>query len=159
MLLLLDQIAELDASIQNQLRNFQTHHLETIPGIGMHTLAVLIAELGDDLAQRFTGPEALVAFCGLAPKVRHSGNRTPLSAPISKRGSSRARRALGLAAVIAARWNPVLREFYERKLAQGKPKRVAHSAVARKLIHLMWGVARGGIAFDPLFAKPAAAPC
>jgi len=59
---MLNQIAELDASIQEQLLHFQTHHLETIPGIGVQTLAVLIAELGDNFTQRFTGPEALVAL-------------------------------------------------------------------------------------------------
>ena len=54
-----------------------------------------------------------------------------------------------MAALSACRYNPVIRPFYERLRAAGKPVKVARCAAARKLLHLAWAVATTGQAFDP----------
>ena len=52
-------------------------------------------------------------------------------------GRSYLRRMLYMAAVVAARWNPVIRTFYQRLLAAGKPKKLALTACMRKLVLIL----------------------
>ena len=52
-------------------------------------------------------------------------------------GRVKVRRVLSMAAVVAARYNPILRVFYSRLVAAGKPKKVALTAVMRKLVVLL----------------------
>ena len=58
-----------------------------------------------------------------------------------------------LATLSAARYNPLIKAFYDRLRAAGKPKKVARCAAARKLVHLAWAVVRKGRAFDPLYQQ------
>jgi transposase len=75
------------------------------------------------------------ALPGLAPYIRESGQSR------GKRrirgGRSSARRLLYMAALVASRHNPVLKAFYLRLLAKGKPKKLALIAVARKLVVML----------------------
>lgn len=112
--------------------------LQSIPGIGLLTASWLVVE-----TLNFTlcpTPEAATSYAGLAPQVRQSGTSVRRQARLGHRGNSRLRTALYLASLSAARWNPILRTFYERLRAAGKPKKVAHCAVARKLLHIAWAV-------------------
>lgn len=69
--------------------------------------------------------------------------------PITKHGSPYLRRALWLAANRARQYDPGLRAFYDRKRAEGKPHRVAVTAVARKLCHIVFAVMRDQVPYDP----------
>ena len=69
--------------------------------------------------------------------------------PITKVGSPYLRRAMWLAADAARRFDPKLREFYEKKRAEGKCHRVAVTAVARKLCHIVFAVMRDQVPYDP----------
>lgn len=62
------------------------------------------------------------------------------------------RRALYMPAISAKRFNPLIRTFCERLEAQGKPKMVVIGAVMRKLVHLLFGVLKGGKPFDPAYS-------
>src|SRR5262249_650430 len=75
---------------------------------------------------------------------------------IGHAGNRRLRTALYLATLSAARHNPVIRPFYQRLLAAGKPKKVARCAAARKLLQLAWAVVKHKRPFDlvPLFYLP-----
>jgi transposase len=66
-------------------------------------------------------------------------------------GNSRLRTALYMASLSALRINPVIKCFYERLRASGKPHKVAHCAAARKLLHLAWAVVTKAQPFDPAY--------
>jgi transposase len=61
------------------------------------------------------------------------------------------RTALYLATLSAAQHNPVIRAFYQRLLAAGKPKKVARCAAARKLLQLTWAVVKHKRPFDSAY--------
>jgi len=65
-------------------------------------------------------------------------------------GRPQARKLLYVAALVASRRNPLLRSFYQRLLAKGKPKKVALIAVARKLVVILNGMLRAKQDWAPL---------
>jgi transposase len=113
--------------------------LKTIKGIGIKsTLAFLasVPELGR------VNNKAAAALIGVAPFVRQSGT---MKAPARIHGGRAAVRSiLYMAAVSASRHNPVLRPFYERLIAKGKPPKVALIAVLRRLVVFANAVLRSG---------------
>jgi transposase len=122
----------------------------TIPGVSYTTGAQIVAEIGD--VSRFRSASALVSYAGLNSSVNQSGKFDSGGGPITKHGSPYLRRALWLAANRARQYDPALRSFYERKRAEGKCHRVAVTAVARKLCHIVFAVMRDGVPYDP--ARP-----
>ena len=81
--------------------------------------------------------------------LRESGKRIRGRPTIGHGGNKRLRTALYLATLNAAWFNPVIREFYTRLIAAGKPSKVARCAAARKLLQMAWGVVHAGKPFDP----------
>ena len=126
----------------------QKQLLDTIPGLGETTIALLLAEVN---FQAFDQAREVAAFTGLVPRRQESGTlrgRTRLS----KVGSSRLRRALYMPAIVAIRHNPLIRGQYQRLLANGKSKMAAIGAAMRKLVHIAFGVLKSGKPFDPNIA-------
>jgi transposase len=109
--------------------------LMSIPGVGAGVAVTLMAAIGD--ISRFPSPRKLVAYLGLDPKVRQSGDEPARRGPISKRGNAQARSVLVEAAWTALRQPGPLRAFGERLRAR-KGAQVAAVAVARKLACLCW---------------------
>jgi transposase len=111
--------------------------LQTVPGIGPHTAATLLGELGR--LARFTDARALVAYVGFYPAISESGERAarPHLSPV---GSRIARQALYLAAVNAVRRSAESRTIYLRKKAQGKTAKQALIVVAVKLLHTVYAM-------------------
>jgi transposase len=106
--------------------------LEAITGVGTLTALSVLAELPElgTLNRR-----QAAALAGLAPHPRESGQwqgRRTIGG-----GRAAVRRALYMAALVAARSNPLLKVFYQRLRTAGKPAKVALTAVMRKLIVLM----------------------
>lgn len=124
--------------------------LETIPGIGPGTSAMIIAEFGD--VSRFHDAGNMASFCGLTPRQRQSGTSVRGRSMLSKTGSSHIRHALYMPALSAIRYNPVIRAFRARLLANGKHKMIIVGAVMRKLVYLAYGVLKSGRPFDPTLA-------
>lgn len=139
---LLQQLALLDAqrlqleaeitALMDRLPQFIT----SIPGIGPVTGAIILAEIGD--VHRFAAPEKLVAYAGIDPTVYQSGQFTASQTRMSKRGSPHLRHALWQAAFMATLHDPQLRDFYQRKRAEGKAHATAVGAVCRKLLHRIY---------------------
>jgi transposase len=130
------EIALLDHKIAEQaIRWPGLTRLLTIPGVDIGTAAAVVAAVGD--IRRFPNPQALVAYLGLDPKVRQSGNEPARYGHISKRGNPQARSVLVEAAWIAVRSPGPLRAFWER-LRTRKGAQIAAVAVARKLVVLCW---------------------
>lgn len=109
----------------------QVERLTGIPGVGQRTAWLLLAAL-PELGTLQRGQAA--ALAGLAPYNHDSGPQR--GQRHIAHGRPLARRALYMAALVAARFNPVLRPFYLRLRAAGKPGKVALVALMRKLAEL-----------------------
>jgi transposase len=126
--------------------NAQKKLLETIPGVGKTVIALILSMQCNP--KRFSHPKQLAAFAGLNPKHRQSGTSVHGKSYISKTGDSSLRRILYMPAIVAKQHNPILKVFYERLLASGKPKMLAICAVMRKLLHIIYGVLKSGKPFN-----------
>jgi transposase len=115
------------------------HLLRTIKGLGAVSVLTLIAavpELGH------LDNKQAAALIGVAPFVHKSGT---LTAPARIQGGRAAvRRVLYMAAVTASRHNPILKPFYERLIARGKPAKLALVALMRRLVIFANAVLRSG---------------
>ena len=126
------QIEALDCQILEYYEKFDCY-LHTIPGIGMIAAATILAEIGD--INRFKSSSALVAFAGIDPTVRQSGEFSSTHNHMSKRGSPYLRHAIFLAATTCSFHNSPLNAYYKKKRDQGKHHLTATGAVARKLVN------------------------
>ena len=115
--------------------------LHTITGIGKTLAAVILSEIGGDIS-KFSSVPKLVAYAGLYPKNRQSGESIHSNGHISKRGSPYLRRAIWLASFVAAFKDPVIHQFYERKRADGKDHMNAMGHVCHKLLSIIFAVLR-----------------
>ena len=111
--------------------------LTSVPGIGKTIARTLIAEMPE--LGRLNRKE-VAALAGLAPFTRQSGTWRGRS--FIGGGRTSVRTALFMGAMVAKRYNPVLKAFFDRLVAAGKPKMVALIAVARKLITILNAVLR-----------------
>ena len=93
----------------------------------------------------------IAALVGVAPLARDSG--TLKHKRLVWGGRAPVRAALFMAALVGTRCNPVLRAFYRRLLAAGKPKKVALTACMRKLLTILNAMMRRGTALAPLGAR------
>jgi len=124
-----EEIAQLEKS--DAMLAGQVQRLMGIQGVGQRTAWLLLAAL-PELGTLQRGQAA--ALAGLAPYNHDSG---PLRGQRHiAHGRALARTALYMAALVAARCNPVLKPFYERLRAAGKPGKVALVALMRKLVEL-----------------------
>ncbi len=132
--------------------------LLSIPGIGVTTAPVLLAELPN--IGEFM-PKGLAAFAGLSPQEHSSGSTARRPGRISRMGSERLRRALYMCALSSKRRNPALAGFVARLTAVGKPPKVILLAVARKLLVFAHAIIRTQTRFElaaGLAGQPEPAP-
>jgi transposase len=115
----------------------ENHVIMSIPGIGPITGSVIIGKICD--INRFENAEKLVAFAGIDPVIKESGKQRSQRS-ISKRGDSALRSAIYQSTLAAIRGNPVISEFYHRKVDGGMPKKKAMVAASRKQCHIIWSV-------------------
>jgi transposase len=148
------QMKQLDGPIRGILA-VQQELLATVPGFGPVVAATVLAELGD--VTRFAGAKdpakAVVAVAGIDPKPDDSGQRASYRR-MSKRGSPYLRQALYQAAFAAWQHDAQLGALYRRKLAEGKPHRVALNAVANKLCHIVYACLRDGRPYEVRDSAP-----
>ena len=140
------QIEALDIEIMKYYEQFDCY-LHTIPGIGIIAAATILAEIGD--INRFKSSSALVAFAGIDPTVRQSGEFSSTHNHMSKRGSPYLRHAIFLAATTCSFHNSPLNAYYKKKRDQGKHHLTATGAVARKLTTVIYAVLRDSKPYEP----------
>jgi len=130
------EIAEVERLIAKQALAWpEIRRLMSVPGVNLVCAASFIAAVGSP--NRFLTSRKLVAYLGLDPKVRQSGEAPTRSGRISKRGSASARWALVEAAWTAVQQPGPLHAFYERTRGRrGHGKAIV--ATARKLAVLFW---------------------
>ena len=140
------QIEALDIEIMKYYEQFDCY-LHTIPGIGIIAAATILAEIGD--INRFKSSSALVAFAGIDPTVRQSGEFSSTHNHMSKRGSPYLRHAIFLAATTCSFHISPLNAYYKKKRDQGKHHLTATGAVARKLTTIIYAVLRDSKPYEP----------
>lgn len=149
--------AELKATreaIQNQINSDpdlkkRGELLDSIPGVGEATVAHLLIALSPH--HQFSKAKQVVAFAGLAPAPRESGQWRG-NTHIAKNGDAVLRKALYMPAIVAWGCNPLIKPFCERLKANGKNGKAIVCAAMRKLIHIAFGILKSGKRFDPNFA-------
>ena len=132
-----EESARLDAIFREWCRTSKDARLlMSIPGVGPLVAACIVAQVGD--IKRFSSPGKLCAYAGLVPRV-HSSGQSHRSGGITKAGRRSLRWAMGLAAMSASRVDDTVKQFKD-KLSERRPKAVAMTACARKLLVAVWHV-------------------
>lgn len=136
------ELAKLDSDLgtlieQSPVWREKQDLLASVPGIGDRIARALLADL-PELGQ--LDRRAIAALAGLAPFTRQSGQWRGKSFIAGGRAVPRA--ALFIGAMVASRHNAPLRDFYQRLVAAGKPKRLAMVATARKLLTILNAIIR-----------------
>src|SRR5438874_10998865 len=128
------QIEKIDLLIKEHIEGSQelsakAQKLTAITGVGARTAALLLAQM-PELGQ--LNRRQAAALAGLAPFNHDSGSVRGKRAIFGGRPALRS--GLYMAALSAARFNPILSSFYQRLRAKGKPHKLALTAVMRKLL-------------------------
>lgn len=136
------QVQDLDDDLQQRLRKSPAWRdaqdlLKSIPGVGDVLAATLLAQL-PELGQ--LNRKAIAKLVGVAPLNRDSGQWRGKRQVWGGRATVRA--VLYMAALVGTRYNPVLKAFYARLLAAGKPKKLALTACMHKLLLILNAVLR-----------------
>ena len=118
--------------------------LTSMPGVGVRTAARLLTEI---TGKEFATAGHLAAYAGLAPVTRRSGSSIRGEHP-SRRGNKVLKRAMFLSAFAALR-DPDSRQYYDRKIAQGKRHNQALIALARRRSDVLFAMLRDGTLYQP----------
>jgi transposase len=138
------RVVKLDQKIDQAIaedpeRSENWKRLQTAPSVGpvvARTLVIDLPELGS------LGRREIASLVGVAPFAKDSGKKSGYRR--IRAGRAAPRTALYLAAMNGARFNPVLKEMYERMIGAGKPPKVALIALARKLLVILNAMVRDG---------------
>ena len=143
-LFIMDAIAAQLSDVDGQLKeHVLLHHadlaalLTSVKGVGPTTASTLLAQL-PELGK--LNRKQITSLVGLAPINRDSGTLRGQRHIFG--GRADVRRVLYVAALVGTRFNPVLKDFYARLLAAGKPKKVALVACMHKLLVILNAIAR-----------------
>lgn len=155
MLLLKRQIKQIEKEFEVILKQdpvwaATAKRITTIPGVGVTTAVWLIM-----LTRNFTACDSadqLASFVGLVPHQRQSGTSLNTYTSIGHVGHDDIRQHLYIATMSCLRYNPFIRAYYDQVKARRKVHRLACVAATRKLIHLIWAVAKSDKPFDLDFA-------
>jgi transposase len=150
------ELDDIDDELQRQVAKTPAWQADvglycTVPGIGRTLATSVVAHLPE--IGRLSGRQ-ISKLVGIAPLADDSGKRH------GKRriwgGRASVRRSLYLATLVAVRFNPPMRDVYERLVASGKPKKVAIVACMRKLLVVLNAMKRDGTPWEPslAFARP-----
>lgn len=142
--LLKEQISSIDKNIKEIMDELNSPIL-TIPGIGYTLGAIILSEIGD--IKKFSNPTKLLAYAGLDPSVRQSGNFNAKTTRISKRGSKHLRYAIHRASFVIVYNNDVFYEYYTTKRSKGKSHNNALGHVCHKLVRVIFKLLTENIPF------------
>lgn len=140
-----NQLKDIDFSIMTLMEIIKSPIL-TIPGVGYNLGAMIISEIGD--IKRFSNPSKLLAFAGLDPVVKQSGNFQADSMKISKRGSTYLRYAIYRVAFLIIYNNETFHNYYLAKRSQGKIHSVALGHVCNKLVRIIFKILTDNTPFN-----------
>jgi transposase len=121
--------------------------LNSIPGLGERTTAILLAFYADP--SRFANSRQAAAFAGLDPRQRESGTSLKAKPRLSKVGHAFLRKALYMPAMVTLYKTKWGKQFKDRLALSGKPAKLIIGAMMRKLLQVAFGVLKSGKNFDP----------
>lgn len=121
--------------------------LDTIPGLGERTIAIILAYYAD--TGRFANSRQAAAFGGLDPRQHESGSSVKGKPKMSKVGHAFLRKALYMPAMATLYKTAWGKHFKSRLSASGKPPKLIIGAMMRKLIHVAFGVLKSQKPFNP----------
>jgi len=144
-------IASLEKQMEDYLEEIPySHSLLSIKGIGRVTVAGLIGEVGD--FKKFNTISEITKLAGLdlyeVSSGKHRGKRR-----ISKRGRSLMRKLLFFAAINAVKSNGIMHQRYQEMLDRGMPKMKALVAISRKLLGLIFALARDNTVYEENYSN------
>ncbi len=120
--------------------------LDSIPGIGERTSAIILAFYAD--TGRFANSRQAAAFAGLDPRQYESGSSVKGKPRLSKIGHAFLRKALYMPAMVTLYKTVWGQRFKDRQAGAGKPPKLIIGAMMHKLVHVAFGVLKSGKAFD-----------
>jgi transposase len=143
------QLNELEEELRRTLRESSLWRekedlLRGVPGVGPVLSFTLLAELPELGA---LNRRQIAALVGVAPFNRDSGTLRGRRTVWGGRATVRA--ALYMGALVASRWNPLIKAFYQRLRTAGKPKKVALTACMRKLLTILNAMLKHQIPWQP----------
>jgi len=121
--------------------------LDSIPGLGERTIAILLAYYADP--GRFANSRQAAAFAGLDPRQQESGTSVKAKPRLSKIGHAFLRKALYMPAMVTLYKTDWGKQFKDRLALSGKPAKLIIGAMMRKLLHVAFGVLKSGKSFNP----------
>ncbi len=139
------RLSDIDAKLDQNIRQTplwreKDQLLQSVPGVGpvlSRTLISQVPELGT------LNRKAISALVGVAPLNRDSGSMRGKRTIWGGRGPVRA--ALYMATLVATRFNTIIKTFYERLVAAGKPLKLALTACMRKLLTILNSIIKSGV--------------
>lgn len=146
------QIKELTKQINDHIERHpqlkdQKDLLVSIPGISDKTSALLLAETRD--ISGYCSARQLAAYAGVSPRQHQSGSSVRGKTRMAKTGNARLRKALYWPAIVAMTHNPAIHALKLRLQQAGKANMAIIGAAMRKLLHIVYGVLKSGLPFNP----------
>jgi transposase len=138
---------ELDDTIKGDPQLKELFQLATsVPGVGKFTALFMICFTNE--FSMYTNPKQLACYCGVAPFEHSSGSSVRGKTRVSHMANKVLKRMLHMGAMSVISRDPELRDYYQRKVAQGKNKMLVINAVRNKIIHRLCAVIKRGYGYQ-----------
>lgn len=122
--------------------------LESVPGLGPILSASIHSVIGD--IERWPSADRLVAYSGLVPRKKRTGQQDKPNQPLTKHGNAQLRCWLYVASEVARHYDPELQAFYRRLRGRGKHHKQAICALAAKLLRRIHSLLKQGVSYRTL---------
>jgi transposase len=132
---IINQIKELSDGLVSKVSDNQTKEeifIDSIPGFATKLSAIVHHEIGD--INRFNNVKSLVAYAGLDPRIKQSGENLKTTGRITKRGNKHLRTALFIAANISRQYDQELKDYYDKKKEENRTHKEILVMISRKLL-------------------------
>ena len=139
-------IRELDSQITN-LFNSLPCKPQGFPVGRAPSLATIVSEIGD--VSRYPTVKKFLSHLGWCPQSFQTGNYQMQHPRMSHAGNKHVRRLVWMLSVLAVRMVPRYREYFERRVREGKAKMHILVAVGRKLLSALYAILKRGVPYDP----------
>ena len=145
-------LAKIEAAITKHIKSNseiknKIERVSSIKGIGQQTAINFYIYTKGFTA--FKNAKQLACYCGVVPFAKSSGTSVRFKTSVSPFANKNLKKLLHLCALAAIQWNDELKQYYERKVAEGKNKMSVINAVRNKLVHRIFAVLRD----DRLFVE------
>lgn len=125
--------------------------INSVVGVGMQTAIYLLIHTGGFKA--FENPRQLACYCGIVPFAKRSGTSLKGRPHVSHMANKKLKTLLHMCALNAVRYDPQLKQYYQRKVEEGKHKMNVLNNVRNKLIHRIYAVITTGQEYDKNYCQ------